>query len=283
MDMPIENEKDNRVENLLSQFAEFLNDPDLKQSESADQVDDLLKMVSDKLTELRAGHGGLEEIRKSDQFGTDPTLAQRRQILIKQISSVETSFQIEVVPGIKNLLEVLRKDPSRQMLAQRLRQILDRTQPLMSEWSGAPSTSLLHSVFLVPANDPGERKTMIRRQLLDIGRACKYHEDEEVESTSESATSLMRNDVSKQKALFRYAPNIDPQRVENEIKAFYFDYDMRQEKEPNPLTGVFFTLSCLDPESPVIKRLSEKSFQIYGGSDLVNFFADSRMIVAPED
>ena len=285
--MPTENEKDNRIESLLSQFAEFLaefvKDPDLKNSETADQANGLLKMISNNLTELRASNRGLEEIRKSDKFGTDPTFAQRRQVFNEQISGAETSFQIEVVPSLKKLLEALKRDPSRLMLAQRLQQILDRTQPLMAEWSGASPTSLLHSVILVPVSDPGEREAIIRRQLLDIGQACRYTEEKEVERSSEGATSLMRDDVSKQKALFRYQPDIEPQRVEKEIMAFHSEFVLQRRDESDLRTGFFFTLSSPDPESPSIKRLSGEPIQIYGGSDLVNFFAKSGIIATPED
>jgi hypothetical protein len=70
----------------------------------ASDAGELRTRVSDLLAKFRTNLENLAEVDRADVFQTDPTLANRRFVLIGNIEAAKISFETEAVPALDRLL-----------------------------------------------------------------------------------------------------------------------------------------------------------------------------------
>jgi hypothetical protein len=71
----------------------------------ASDASDLRAKVADLLEKFRTSLENLAQVDRDDVFKTDPTLAQRRFILIRNIESAKVEFETEAVPALAQLTD----------------------------------------------------------------------------------------------------------------------------------------------------------------------------------
>jgi hypothetical protein len=131
------------------------------------------------------------------------------------------------------------------------------------------ASSIFQQIYLTDI-DPGEKQKAMRQQLVDIGQALQCDVKKEIEVNNEGVKMLMKTKTTNQEILMSYVPNIEQQKLRNEVLASYGLF-WAEKKGAGMLKGRFFTLASIDPS--LLDLSLGDDFQVYGGSDVVNLLA----------
>lgn len=111
------------IAKTLQQVDTLLASEKLHQLYQGDAAE-LRKNVRKMLVSIRTDLEALDNLEKEDPFKTDPTLANQRYKLIKNIESAKVDFEFEIVPALEKLtrqvVETSKQNPPAQVDEQAL-------------------------------------------------------------------------------------------------------------------------------------------------------------------
>jgi len=127
-------EADQRVaqlDQLLTGVGQFLSDRSVAEIDAAPASGGpaWIVLVEQQLSELRGNAMDLSELRKVDRFGVDPSLANRRAVLLDHIGQVSTFVDMQLVPHLKSMSATLTQAGADAALGQ--------LTELLGQYSGA--------------------------------------------------------------------------------------------------------------------------------------------------
>src|SRR5262245_54384196 len=101
---------------LLKHLDSILASDKLQESQE-ELAPELRRDVKKMLVNVNTDVANLKEIESSDVFKTDPTLANRRYILIKSIESAKVDFEFDILPKFEKLTKAVVQTAKQNPLA----------------------------------------------------------------------------------------------------------------------------------------------------------------------